>query len=115
MRNRYGIKLDSNGYAPSIVQKDADETCALCGANGISDPLNRHEIFGGAYRKKSKALGLWVSLCHSKCHQFGEYSVHNNQLINLAFKRKGQQAAMNAYNWTTTDFIYEFGKNYLEG
>ena len=50
------MRLDRNGYAPSIVQDDADECCAICYANGGKDPLNRHEIFGGAYRQKSKRL-----------------------------------------------------------
>ena len=114
MTNRYGIELDCNGYAPSIVQEDTGESCFLCGANGRADPLNRHEIFGGAYRKKSKMAGLWVSLCHARCHQFGERAAHNNAEINLTLRRRGQQAAMRVYSWTTADFIREFGKNYLE-
>lgn len=114
MTNQYGIKLDSHGYAPSIVQEDTDESCFLCGANGCIDPLNRHEIFGGAYREKSKAFGLWVSLCHYQCHQVGRYAVHNDLSANLELKRAGQRAAMKAYGWDIPGFIREFGKNYLE-
>ena len=114
MENKYGVKLDLNGYAPSIVQSDADVACALCVANGCADPLNRHEIFGGAYRAKSKALGLWVSLCHAQCHQLGRHAVHNDMEVNRALRQRGQRAAMQAYGWSTEDFIREFGKNYLE-
>ena len=63
MVNEYGAKLDRNGYAPSIIQDEADESCFICYANGYYDPLNRHEAFGGSFRDKSKRLGLWVSLC----------------------------------------------------
>lgn len=49
---------DKNGYAPSILQPDADPPyCAICFANGAADPLNRHEVFGGAYRDKASAWG----------------------------------------------------------
>lgn len=112
--NEYGAELDRNGYAPSIVQEDADECCAICYANGGKDPLNRHEIFGGAYRQKSKRLGLWVSLCHDRCHQNGPNSVHQNAEANRALKVRGQRAAMEKYGWRKEDFIREFGKNYLE-
>lgn len=110
--NEYGAELDRNGYAPSIVQDDTDERCFICFANG-SDPLNRHEIFGGPFRSKSKRLGLWVSLCHDQCHQNGPNSVHQNAEANRALKVRGQSAAMEKYGWSKEDFILEFGKNYL--
>lgn len=59
MLNEYGETLDRNGYAPSIVQ-DIDG-CYFCARQ--DGKLDRHEIFHGAYRQKSKALGLWVTLC----------------------------------------------------
>lgn len=111
MNNEYGVKLDRNGYAPSIVQQD-DYGCFICDFN--YDKLDRHEIFFGAYRQKSKHLGLWVLLCHNDCHIFGKKAVHNNRENRLVLKRVGQRAAMEHYNWTTADFIREFGKNYLE-
>ena len=89
--NEYGAELDRNGYVPSIVQEDADECCAICYANGSKDPLNRHEIFGGAYRRKSKRLGLWVSLCHDRCHQNGPNSVHQSAEANRALKVRGAE------------------------
>ena len=60
--NAFGAELDRNGYAPSILQQG--ERCHMCGGHHIYDGLDRHEVFGGAYRKKSKELGLWVLLCH---------------------------------------------------
>lgn len=51
MTNEYGAPLDRNGYAPSILQDD-DSYCLICLGNGYNDPLNRHEVFGGPFRKK---------------------------------------------------------------
>ena len=112
--NEFGEKLDRNGYANSILYEEADESCFLCHANGYTDPLNRHEVFGGAFRDKSKRIGLWVSLCHNRCHQEGKDSVHKSREKNLHLKRLAQMKAMKTYHWDTEDFIREFGKNYLE-
>ena len=46
-----------------------EKVCWLCGANGYSDHLDRHHIFGGPYRKKSEKYGLVVYLCHKKVWQ----------------------------------------------
>ena len=67
MTNEYGAPLDRNGYAPSILQDD-NSYCLICLGNGYNDPLNRHEVFGGPFREKSKRLGLWCCLCHSRHH-----------------------------------------------
>lgn len=104
-----------NGYAPSIMQDTVFEPCCyLCGANGALDKLDRHEIFGGPYREKSKRLGLWVLLCHNDCHIFGPLSAHNNASTALWLKQEAQRRAMEAYGWSIEDFIREFGKSYLE-
>lgn len=110
MTNEYGAELDRNGYAPSIVQDDTD-CCYIC--YGCREKLDRHEIFGGANRSKSKRLGLWVTLCHSEHHIFGPGAVHQNHEVDLALKRAGQLAAIEHYGWTECDFIREFGRNYL--
>ncbi len=89
-------------------------TCWLCGRNGSADPLDRHHIFGGPYREKSEKYGLVVDLCHDGCHIFGPYAAHRNAGTRLALRRWAQMKAMNENNWTTEDFIREFGKNYLE-
>lgn len=87
--------------------------CWLCGCNGYSDPLDKHHIFGGSNRKKSERYGLYVYLCHNKCHIFGRYSAHQNKDTMLKLHQHGQRKAMEENEWTTEDFIREFGKNYL--
>ena len=110
MKNDYGVKLDHNGYAPSIIPDHCASCCWNCGKNGASDPLNRHEIFYGPYREKSKRLGLWVYLCHSECHLNG---VHKDTELDLRLKQVGQYAAMKHYHWDKDEFRREFGRNYL--
>ena len=83
--NEYGEKLDSNGYAPSILHDKP--VCLICGRYGTA----RHEVyFGSAYRAKSKRLGLWVTLC-PWCHQNGQTSIHNNRDADLRLKRWAQK------------------------
>lgn len=110
MKNEYGVKLEK-GYAPSIVPDHGEYACWACGRNGSQDPLNRHEIFGGPFREKSKRLGLWVHLCHNACHQ-GPGGVHNQRKMDLRLKQEGQRVAQEAYGWDEADFIREFGRNY---
>ena len=106
-KNKYGVLLDSNGYAPSVLQDDLTE-CYRCGRS--CEKLDRHEIFGGPFREKSKALGLWVMLCHQSCHLDG---VHADAKEANRFRMKAQRVAIKKYKWTTEQFISEFGKNYL--
>ena len=87
--------------------------CFLCGRNGYADPLDKHHIFGGPYRKKSEKYGLTVYLCHHDCHIFGREAVHNNAENMLYVKQYGQRKAMQENGWTVQQFINEFGKNYL--
>ena len=89
--------------------------CWLCGRNGASDHLDRHHIFGGPYRAKSEAYGLVVPLCHNRCHIFGPDAVHRSAETMKLVREYGQRKAMRENNWTTEDFIREFGRNYLEG
>lgn len=42
-QNEYGEKLDSNGYAPSILSQSS--TCLICGRYRTA----RHEVFFGSY------------------------------------------------------------------
>ena len=99
--------LDRNGYAPSILQTDLDH-CALCG--NTNNKLDRHEVFHGSNRQKSKKLGLWVMLCHDRCHLYG---VHKYASEDLKLKKYGQRVAMKHYDWTTEEFIKQIGRNYL--
>lgn len=102
---------DRNGYNDSILQTDYTH-CYLCGAN--DEKLDRHEIFGGARRSKSKMLGLWVSLCHNRCHENGILAVHRDSETRMFLQERAQQVAMRKYGWSQKDFIREFGKSYLE-
>ncbi len=91
-----------------------EKKCFLCGRNGSTDPLDRHHIFGGAYRKKSEKYGLVVHLCHRRCHIFSPGSVHQNAGQMRRLHRYGQLTAMQELGWSKEDFIREFGKNYLD-
>lgn len=110
-KNEYGAELDRNGYAPSILQ-EYESACFIC--FGCHEKLDRHEVFGGANRQKSKRLGLWVTLCHNQHHIFGPRSVHQCREVDLNLKRMAQQEAMIRYGWSVEDFIREFGRNYLD-
>lgn len=90
-----------------------ERSCFLCGRNGSLDPLDRHHIFGGAYRKKSEMYGLVVDLCHNRCHIFSGYAVHQNRKMELQLKRYGQLKAMQERGWTEDEFRAEFGKSYI--
>lgn len=101
--------LDRNGYAPSIIPGHDEHMCWLCARNG-NGKMDRHEVFGGAYRAKSKRLGLWVHLCHDDCHLNG---VHKSATQASFLKAEAQREAMERYGWSREDFIREFGKNYI--
>ncbi len=88
--------------------------CFLCGRNGSQDHLDRHHIFGGAYRDKSEQYGLVVFLCHTRCHIFGRDAVHKNADVMRYVRQYGQKKAMREQGWSTEEFIKEFGKNFLE-
>lgn len=103
------MKLDRNGYADSIIPCHSPTDCWLCDRNGCGK-MDRHEVFGGAHRQKSKALGLWVHLCHDSCHLNG---VHKSAFQAGLLKAEAQRCAMRKYGWTEEEFIAEFGKNYL--
>lgn len=104
--NEYGVRLDQNGYAPTIIQRDM-EHCYICGRSDLK--LDRHEPFNAYNRTKSKNLGMWVLLCqhcHRMCHDypssFGE-----------SMRRETQSRAMKHYGWTMKDWYQKFGKSVL--
>ena len=106
MKNEYGAKLDSNGYAPSIIQPEGWNKCYIC---GCTEALQRHEPFNGANREKSKNLGMWVLLCqkdHTLCHMYPK-------TYGQAMKRETQLKAMLEYGWTFDDWRVRFGKSWL--
>lgn len=65
--------MDSNGYNKSLIQKTRGN-CYLCHKCGDTQ---RHEIFNGALRQVSKALGLWCELCDN-CHSCVTNEMHYN-------------------------------------
>ena len=103
------MKLDRNGYAPSIIEGHDNLHCWRCGKNG-GGKMDRHEIYHGPFREKSKAFGLWVHLCHRECHLDG---AHKYGSAEMELKQAGQRAAMSEYGWNAEQFATEFGKSYL--
>lgn len=108
MRNEYGARLDKNGYAPSIVQPETEEYPHCWNCLRATGKLDRHEVFGGARRSKSKRLGLWVLLCPA-CHA----KAHGCRDTREPLQALAQARAMQAYGWTENDFIQEFGESYI--
>lgn len=102
-RNEYGIKLDSNGYAPTIM---AHKTLKCYRCEQYRETV-RHEIFGGALRSKSKKYGLWVNVCPA-CHA----KIHGSGALQDYYHKQGQLQAMIHYGWTVSDFRRRFYKNY---
>ena len=97
--------MDRNGYNPSILR--GGECCYLCGR--MDRKLDRHEIFGGANRDKSKADGLWVLLCHDPCHR----NAHEKPDITKLLRARAERAWLDEYGLTVEDFVIRYGKNYL--
>lgn len=91
-----------------------EKKCFLCGRNGRGDRLEKHHIFGGAYRQKSDKYKLTVWLCGNRCHRDGEYSAHKNPKIALYLHQYGQRKVMETQGWDISRFIEEFGKNYID-
>jgi hypothetical protein len=98
----------------SIIQTNTDY-CFICKRHrkAVFGGLDKHHIYGQAYRNKSEKMGLFVFICHYDCHIFGDKSVHKNAKVDLALKRYAQKKAMEYYGWSIEDFRKEFGKNYI--
>ena len=105
MKNEYGVPLDRNGYAPSVITDE--QRCFICGRSG--GKLDRHEVWHGAYRDKSKALGCWVPLC-GECH---DRLHHKGGGLDGELKEKSQSIVMEHYGWEVAEFRSRFGKSYI--
>jgi len=89
-----------------------ERKCFMCGRNGNGDPLERHHVFGGAYRKKSEKYGAVVYLCGNRCHRNGPGAVHKCASNSRFLKRFFQGRIMETQGWDMDRWIKEFGKNY---
>lgn len=107
--NEWGVKLARNGYAPSILDTKP-HVCFLCGRTGNQE---RHEIFGGARRQKSKEYGLWVNLC-PECHRTSPMAVHQSKTTAVRLKSMAQKIAMDKYGWSREEWLRRFYKNYID-
>lgn len=106
--NEYGARLDSNGYAPSLFATEY----GVCWRCHRALPTERHEVFGGALRHKSKALGLWLDLCGG-CHRTSPNAVHQCKYSADLLKSITQQKAMLYYSWDQEEWLKRFYKNYI--
>lgn len=101
------MKLDRNGYAPTIMT-EYDNKCFF---TGRTNGLVRHEVFfGSANRKLSKEWGCWVYLT-PEMHNMSNYGVHFNKENDLILKRAVQKRFEELYGHEK--FMQVFGKNYL--
>ena len=105
MKNEFGETLDRNGYGPRVIPWP-DDRCFVCGRR--DRPLQRHEVFHGPYRTKSKALGCWVIVC-DYCH---ERIHHGDDLLERKLKVIMQHRAMEKYGWSIERWRDVFGKDY---
>ena len=87
--------------------------CWLCGAEGAAEPLDRHHIFGGSYRKLSEKYKLVVYLCHYKCHLYGAFAAHNSGETMRALRKYGQSLFCEK-GGTKEQFIKIFNHNFLD-
>lgn len=103
--NEYGAELDSNGYAPSIL--DNGSGCFICGSQ---QAIQRHEIYNNEDRPKCKNLGIWVHLCE-QCHT---RITHKEAQERYALKVECEPKVLEYYGWTVQDFRQRFRKNYID-
>ena len=74
--------------------------------------LDKHHVFGGANRKKSESMGLWIYV-RADLHKISADSIHQDAELNKSIKKWAQRKCMEHYDMTVEDFIREFGKNYI--
>lgn len=90
----------------SVFTEDMDH-CMYTG----SSQVERHHVFGGAYRKKSEKYGFIAPL-RPDLHPNGVFAVRDAKSVDLKLKR-ASQAYFEKHYGTREQFIQEFGRNYL--
>lgn len=98
------MRLDRNGYAPSILPTSAG-TCFACGRTGDTA---RHEIYGAANRKTSKAHGFWVNICPN-CHNIVHLK-YDDGVLDRELKKMCQLTYERTHS--RDEFMELIGKNY---
>lgn len=92
--------------ADSIMQTEKK-----CYMTGSTIRLHKHHVMhGSANRKLAEQYGLWVWL-RSDWHTGTPYCVHQDHLLDLAFKRDAQKAFEAKYGHAK--WMEVFGKNYI--
>lgn len=92
----------------SIITDDLNH-CIVCGKT--KEAL--HEVFfGTANRKKSIEHGLVIPLCNYH-HNMSDAGIHFNRELDLTFKRIAEEKWLIYNDKNKSDFIAEFGKNWL--
>lgn len=90
----------------SILVKNLDR-CWVCGRQGT----HIHEVFGGAFRARSKEDGMCVGLCPYH-HNGSNEGVHYNAELDNKLKVFAQKEWEKTYG-DRDAFIKRFGKNYI--
>ena len=68
--------------------------------------LERHHVFGAAFRDKSEEYGAVVEICR-ECHD----DLHHRHPAKYKWlKREWRDRLMAENGWSTEDFIREFGR-----
>lgn len=91
----------------SSVFTDDMDSCIFTGAQ----PVERHHIFGGVYRKKSERYGFVVPL-RPDLHPNGVHAGPQAKEIDTQLKQMAQEY-FEQHHGTREDFRREFGKSYL--
>lgn len=87
----------------SIFTTDFNE-CIECHKTSEKIKIDKHEVFGGAYRQTSIKWDMIIPLC--RC-------CHDDEKIEKKWEKIGQQTFMDYYNMNEEEFIKIFGWNYL--
>ena len=90
----------------SVFTDDLDH-CMFTG----NAPVERHHVFGGAYRKKSELRGFIAPL-RPDLHPNGVFAGKDAKAIDTKLKRMSQEY-YEQHCGTREDFMREFGRNYL--
>lgn len=89
----------------SIINGTEKGTCFICGR---ICQTHKHHIFGAYNRKRAERDGLFLYLC-PECHR----KVHADFSLNVRLKEMGEVAWIDTNQKKISDFITEYGKNYI--